>query len=298
MLVTGGTGFIGSNLSLTLEKLGHHVLAADLNVTGQAPNLKGFQGEVLAFDTAKPWQVEGPIDAVFHQAALTDPRYHDDQEIFQKNVTGFQHAIRFALAKKARLIYASTAGLYGNGPVPMQEDQKKVCLTAYGRSKWEMDQIAEPLFSQLPIVGLRYFNVFGPRETGKGRPASMIYHLGKQIRETGRARIFEFGLQVRDHIYVKDVVTVNLSALQSSKSGVFNVGTGIGTSFNALVATLNEVLGTDAPIEFFKMPYAPETYQVNTVADTTRAKTEFNFSAEWDLKEAIRDYFHFLGWLK
>lgn len=299
MLVTGGTGFIGSNLALTLESQGHTVVVADLTTEGRAANLQGFRGEVIAMDAALPWKIPGKFDAVFHQAALTDPRYSNDEEILHKNTTGFEEAIRFSRAQGARLIYASTAGLYGHGPVPMREDQEVELLTAYGRSKWLMDERARRLFEETPVglVGLRYFNVFGPREAGKGRPASMIYHLGKQIRETGEARIFEFGEQVRDHIYVKDAVTANLCAWQAPRSGIFNVGTGIGTSFKDLVTVLNRVLGTKAPTVYFKMPYDPATYQANTIAETSQAVRGLGFQSRFSLEAGITDYFKWLGWI-
>lgn len=297
VLVTGGTGFIGSAICWELERLGHDVVASDLDTTKQKANLEGFKGQIVNADASRPWKFEGHFDVVLHQAALTDPRYHDDQEIVEKNVSGFEHCLAFCREKGAQLVYASTAGLYGNGPTPMKEDQPKEVLTAYGKSKLMMDEMAESEGKRYPVVGLRYFNVFGMREAGKGRPASMIYHLGKQIRETGTARIFEFGEQKRDHIYVKDAVTANLKAWQSGKSGVFNVGTGRGTDFNELVEILNDVLKTKAKVEYFKMPYDPKTYQDNTVADVRLAEKTIGFKAAYALKDGITDYFRWLNWI-
>src|SRR5690606_29576131 len=126
----------------------------------------------------------------------------------------------------------------------------------YGRSKWEMDQRAEQLKDRLPIVGLRYFNVYGPREEHKERAASMILHLSRQMREGKRPRLFRHGEQKRDFIYVKDVVEANIRAWEGP-SGVYNVGTGVGSTFNELVACLNRSLGTDLEPEYFDMPYDP-----------------------------------------
>lgn len=300
VLVTGGSGFIGSNLASELAREGYEVVAADLRIDSQRSNLIDFRGELLQMDASLPWSVPGKFDWVFHQAALTDPRHHDDREIVEKNVNGFENCLAFCEKHGAGLVYASTAGLYGNGPIPMKEAQEKKILTAYGESKWKMDQMAEKAIekSALPtVIGLRYFNVFGPREALKGRPASMIYHLGKQMRETGTARIFTRGEQVRDHIYVNDAVNANFCAMRSKKSGIYNVGSGQGTDFNTLVNMIAEALYISPRIEYFEMPFAADTYQANTVADITLAEKEIGFRARWDLRTAIRDYYRFLGWI-
>ena len=204
--------------------------------------------------------------------------------------------IYIQLAKKnhAKLIYASTANLYGNGPVPMKEEQKKEIITAYGKSKLEMDKIAETLKDKMHIVGLRYLNVFGPREEHKGRPASMILHLAKQMKANKSPKIFKHGEQKRDHIYVKDAVEATIKAIDA-KSGVYNVGTGIATDFNQLIKVLNEVLGTNLEPEYFDSPYDPKTYQANTQADTTLAEQQLKWKAKYQLKEGIKDY---MEWIK
>ncbi len=295
-LVTGGAGFIGSNLALELEKQGHSVVVIDNLQTGNLKNLEGFQGEFIKGDVSKPMKIS-KVDVIFHEAAITDPRHPDDNETYEKNINGFKEMIKLAQKINAKLIYASTASLYGNGKVPMQEDQKKEILSVYGKSKWEMDQMAQKLYSKMHIVGLRYFNVFGPREKFKNRAASMVYHLGKQMKQGGKPRLFKFGEQIRDHIYVKDVVDATIKGLDAP-SGVYNVGSGIGTSFNDLVLTINAVLKKKLEQEYFDMPYDPKTYQANTHADTTRAQMKLRFKSQWSLKEGIADYFKFLDRMK
>jgi ADP-L-glycero-D-manno-heptose 6-epimerase len=292
-LVTGGAGFIGSNLALELEKLGHDVTASDNFHSADKGNLKGFRGELIEWDCAIKKLPEGKFDLIFHQAAITDPRYPDDKETYVKNVSGFKNILALQERTGARIIYASTAGLYGNGPIPMKEDQPKDCITVYGESKWRMDQLAEGYFSSIPIVGLRYFNVFGPREAHKGRPASMVLHLYRQMKEGKRPRLFKQGEHRRDFIYIKDVVAANLCAL-TAPSGVYNVGTGVGTTFNDLVATLNDVLGTKLEPEYFEMPFDSKTYQHHTIADVTKAKDLLKFTARYSLKEAVTDYINWL----
>lgn len=292
-LVTGGAGFIGSNLALELEKQGHKVTVIDNMLSGNKNNLLGFKGKFILQDVSKPFEFQDSFDVIFHQAAITDPRYPNDNDTYNKNVQGFKNMIELAKKNNAKLIYASTAGLYGNGPVPMKEDQEKEILSAYGRSKLKMDEIAMKLFDKMRIVGLRYFNAFGPREAYKGRPASMVYHLAKQIKSNKNPRLFKFGEQKRDHIYVNEVVDATILAV-NAKSGIYNVGTGIATTFNDLVKTLNEVMGKNHEIEYFDMPYNPKTYQINTQADTTKAEKFLNFKSKLSLKEGIKDYIKWL----
>jgi ADP-L-glycero-D-manno-heptose 6-epimerase len=289
-LVTGGAGFIGSNLALELEKQGHEVTIVDNFLSGTKENLKDFKGKFIELDISNEFELNDKFEIIFHLAAITDPRCGDDKETVRANIQGFKNIIKLAEKNNAKLIYASTAGLYGNGPVPMKEDQDKQMISAYGASKLVMDEIANKIFDKMHIVGLRYFNVFGPNEKHKGKPASMIYHLSKQIKAGKKPRIFKQGEQKRDHIYVKDAVDATIKAVDAKKSCIVNLGTGIATDFNELIKVLNEVLGTNFEPEYFDMPYDPKTYQSNTQADTTKAEEFLNFKAKWALKEAIEDY--------
>ena len=294
VLVTGGAGFIGSNLALELEKQGHEVIIVDNLFSGTKENIKDAKGEFIELDCADPKtkEIENKFDVIFHIAAITDPRHPNDDEVYNKNVNGFNNILALTQKNNAKLIYASSASVYGNGPSPQKEDQPKEILNAYAKSKLKMDNIAETLFDKMHIVGLRYFNVFGPREVHKGRPASMIYHLREQMINNQRPKIFKVGEQKRDHIYVMDCVKATLLALDAP-SGIYNVGTGIATTFNQVVEALNEVLGTNLEPEYIDNPYEG-TYQNNTQADTTKAENILGFKAEYALKEGIIDYDRFL----
>lgn len=291
-LVTGAAGFIGSNLVLELESQGNEVVAVDSLRTGSKSNLRGFRGRFIESDIAGAFALGGPWDAIFHHGDITDPRHPNDDEVLQNNLGAFRNMVELAKESQCKLIYASTAGLYGNGAVPMNEDQPKQLLTAYAKSKMQMDELA--LSMEMPVVGLRYFNVFGPREAAKGRAASMVYHLFRQIQAGNRPKIFEFGDQRRDFIYVKDVVAANLAALKAP-SGVYNVGTGTGTTFNELVDALGKALGKDTAPEYIPMPYDSASYQANTVADTRLASERLKFCARWAFQDAVNDY---VDWMR
>ena len=213
--------------------------------------------------------------------------------MLRNNIDGFKNIIAFAVKQKAKLVYASSASMYGNGNVPMREDQEKDILSAYAKSKLLMDEIGSSYFGKMCIVGLRYFNVFGPRESSKGVPASMIYHLSNQMKAKKNPRIFKWGEQKRDHIYVKDAVDATIMAANAKKNGIYNVGTGTGTTFNDLVKNINKALVSDLQPEYFDNPYG-KTYQENTQADTANAVKFLGFKAKWELQDAIKDY---MGWL-
>lgn len=292
VLVTGGAGFIGSNLALELENQGYEVDVIDNLFSGTLKNLRAFRGNIMQRDLRDDLSGLPPYSIIFHQAAITDPRHPDDTETLESNTEGFRNILDIAERDSARVVYASSAGIYGNGPTPMVETQSTEVVTAYGRSKLAMEFLAQER-PHLQLVGLRYFNVFGPREAHKGRPASMVYHLWKCMREGQRPRLFKWGKQFRDFIYVKDVVRANLLSLQAP-SGVYNVGTGTGTTFLELVEALNAALGTRLEAEFIEMPYEKATYQHGTQADIDRSASELSFKSQWGFEPAVADYVKWL----
>ena len=142
------------------------------------------------------------------------------------------------------------------------------------------------------IVGLRFFNVYGPREAHKGVPASMIYHLSQQMIAGQRPRIFKFGEQQRDFVYVKDIVQGCLRAFEAKQSGIYNLGSGRARSFNDLVQILNRSLGTDFEPEYIENPHAH--YQNFTQADLTNARKELGYEPQFSFEEGVADYMKWL----
>lgn len=289
--MTGGAGFIGSNLSLALQEKGWDVVVIDNFLTGDFHNLIQFHGDVIAEDVnAVNWDALGSADAVFHQAAITDTTLSDQKQMIAANVEGMRKALQFAAKLKIPFVYASSAAQYGNEPAPQREDGPIKPLNVYAFSKMLCDQLAESAAKQyrIPVTGLRYFNVYGLREQYKGKASSMIYQLAQQMRSGKRPRIFFDGEQMRDHIYVKDVVAANLNAFEAKKSGIVNIGTGKATSFNRLIEVLNDVLGASLEPDYFENPYG--FYQNKTQADTARAKKLIGFEARYTIEKGVRDY--------
>lgn len=299
-LVTGGAGFIGSNIAFTLaEERKAKVVVLDNFSTGNYKNLLGFQGEVIADDiqSEKWFDKAGRVDAIFHEAAITDTTYHDQRRMMEANVDGFRNILEFALKTGVkRVIYASSAATYGNGHTPMREDQDLTPENVYGFSKAMMDNLAREYseaHKDLVLVGLRYFNVYGPREYYKGQPASMMFHLYNQMKAGKRPRIFKFGEQLRDFVYVKDIVRGNLNALDAKRTCVCNLATGKPRNFNEVVEALNKAMGLDLAPEYFDNPYP--FYQMKTQADLRQAKALLNYRPEWSLEDGVADYVKIMG---
>jgi ADP-L-glycero-D-manno-heptose 6-epimerase len=204
------------------------------------------------------------------------------------NVEGFRNILDMAVEKKATVVYASSAATYGSIDRPIQESDAGNPNNIYGYSKWIMDQLAPSYYDKIKVVGLRFFNVFGPREYYKGHASSMIYQLALKMMEGHRPRIFKWGEQKRDHIYVKDVVTACLMAHKAKESTVMNLGTGQATSFNEIVDAVNEALGTDMKPEYFDNPYS--FYQNFTQADMSHHEKMTGFRCHYSTREGILDY--------
>jgi ADP-L-glycero-D-manno-heptose 6-epimerase len=146
----------------------------------------------------------------------------------------------------------------------------------------------------VPVTGVRYFNVYGPREAHKGSMASMVYQLYRQMKVGERPRVFRAGQHRRDFVYVKDAVAGTLAAGSAGQSGVFNIGSGTATSFNEVIDQLNRTLGTGLEPEYIDNPYE-EFYQHHTEADLARAREVLGYRPRWDPERGIADY---VAWLK
>ncbi|MCK5534145.1 ADP-glyceromanno-heptose 6-epimerase [bacterium] len=298
ILVTGGGGFIGSNLVLSLKNSEYEITVIDSFLSGNIKNLGHFKGEIIkedisTFDLNRKF-INKHFDVIVHLASITDTTFSDDREMIGMNVDGFKNVLNFAKVKGAKLVYASSAGTYGRGKSPMQEDQTPEPLNAYALSKKMMDDLAKKEIENknIIIVGLRYFNVYGPGEEYKGKSASMIYQLFQQMKAGKNPRIFKHGEQKRDFIYVKDLNEANLKGIKSEESCIVNVGTGTATSFNQVVKILNNNLGLNRKCEYFDNPY--NFCQDETQADTFMAENRLGFKAKYNIEEGIKDYCSYL----
>jgi ADP-L-glycero-D-manno-heptose 6-epimerase len=298
VLITGGAGFIGSNLALEVEQRnpGARVTIIDDFRSGDFSNLVGFRGDLVAqalasIDLHARFRA-GEFERIFHLASITDTTNADQREMTGENVEGFRRVADFAALSQTPVIYASSAAVYGVcGPGRMGEDRPARPANVYGFSKVLIENLARRYTEASPgfvLVGLRYFNVYGPREAHKRAAASMIYQLATQIRAGKRPRIFRGGEHRRDFVYVKDAVNATLLAAHASRSGVYNVGSGRATSFNEIVALLNKTFGTDHDPDYFENPY--RFYQPHTEADLARATETLGYVPEYSIDRGVAEY--------
>jgi ADP-L-glycero-D-manno-heptose 6-epimerase len=293
ILVTGGAGFIGSNLAEKLASAGHEVVVADDFSSAHWSNLVGFRGEVLTLDVAgdlSPLTHLNPFEVIFHQASITDTTVLDQRKMMSNNVEGFRNILKLAEDWQSQVIWAGSASVYGKGQAPNRESATPGPLNVYAYSKLVMERLAEQYSGKLvgPVVGLRYFNVYGPGEDHKGRFASMIHQLAKQMRSGKRPRVFTAGEQRRDFVYIGDVVQANVNALKSTRGGVFNVGSGKSWTFNQVVAELNRTLKTNLAPEYFDNPFS--FTQDWTEADLTDSRQCLGYEPKFDLARGIDAY--------
>ena len=283
ILVTGAAGFIGSNLVKRLAAEGHATVACDDFSSGSWTNLIDYPGDCITLDVARdvsPLQGQDRFDVIFHEASITDTTVMDQHKMMHNNVEGFRGLLELAVRWKSRVVWASSAATYGRGASPNRESQPPEPLNVYGYSKLAMERLVERYADRLPypVVGLRYFNVYGAGEGHKGKFASMIGQLARQMRAGKRPRIFYDGNQKRDFVYIDDVIQANLLAMNSKTGGVFNVGSGAASSFNQVVEQLNRVLKTDLSAEYFENPY--DFFQTWTEADLTQLRQRAEIRSE------------------
>jgi ADP-L-glycero-D-manno-heptose 6-epimerase len=299
--VTGGAGFIGSNLTLALQEKFPDVRLTVIDDfrSGDFKNLEGYRGDFVATNLATlDWHEQfgdRKFDAIFHLASITDTTNHDQFEQVRDNVESFRRLLNFARPTRTRVVYASSASTYGPASEASVESNGAAPANIYAFSKAVMDNIATREAMDATdwiVIGLRYFNVYGPREAHKGVPASMVYHLSKQMKAGQRPRIFKQGEQKRDFVYVKDVVEGSILALEATKSGIYNLGCGQARSFNDLVAVLNKCLGTKLQPDYIDNPYAH--YQNFTEADLRKVREGLGYQPQFPLEAGVRDYMKWL----
>jgi ADP-L-glycero-D-manno-heptose 6-epimerase len=282
-LVTGGAGFIGSHIVKALNERGisEILVVDDLTQCSRFANLADcriadYMDRRELLNRLEGGSFSAPVKAILHQGACTDTMETDGRYMMENNFTFSKALLGFAMTCCVPFVYASSAAVYGASATTGESPANERPLNVYGYSKLVLDQHVRYLLPQATstIVGLRYFNVYGPNEAHKGRMGSMVYQLNRQLCQTGKCRLFQGtggygdGEQRRDFVFVGDVVAVNLSFAEGPvRKGVFNVGTGHSRSFNDIARTLIRLRGA-GEIEYIPFPRELEgKYQSFTEAD-------------------------------
>lgn len=300
ILVTGGAGFIGSNI---VEKLSeeHDVIVLDDLYLGNKKNVDGYHAEFVkgsVMDAELVNKLCKQCDYVFHNAAMSSsPMFKEQPKLgMEVNVIGFMNVMKAALDNGVKkVVYASTSSMYNGNALPFSENQPITAKTFYEASFRTREIVAQTYYyeNNLSSIGLRYFSVYGPRELHKGQYANNISQFLWDMMEGKAPLIYGDGTQRRDFTFVRDVVSANILAMTSNINfGIFNVGTGIGISFNDLIALTNNALGTSIEPRYIENPL--KNYVHDTIADLSLISKSLGYNPQWTLEKGIKfliDYY-------
>lgn len=310
IIVTGGAGFIGSAIITGLNKRGITdilvVDQADAGRTGQNLKNLSFAGYIDKEDFLKKVidrKLSVPVEAVFHMGACSSTTETNAEYLKKNNYQYTMHLAQWAAESGIRFIYASSAATYGDGSNGFSDDEQKidrfVPLNLYGWSKQDFDIWARDNGLLRKIVGLKYFNVFGPNEYHKADMRSFVLKAFEQINSSGKVRLFKSykpeykdGGQLRDFIYVEDAVAMTLFFMDNPKvAGLFNIGTGRARCWNDLAGAVFTAMGRQRRIEYIEMPESVRNqYQYFTQAEMAKLRLAGYDRSTIAMEDAIRDY--------
>jgi len=311
ILITGGAGFIGSNLAFYFQNnypLSNVVVVdcfrsdktlsnGNLKSFGHYKNLLGFRGTVISGDIndeaiLQKLEDDYSFDFIFHEAAISDTTVNEQDLMIQTNVNAYEDLLKIAIKHNANMIYASSAATYGDAPSPQTVGRENPG-NVYGFSKLMMDNITRKYIQSgvgISIVGLRYFNVYGPREFYKNKTASTVVQFGHQILAGKTPRLFEGSDKIlRDFIYIDDVIQANIKACAPKASGIYNVGTGKARSFQDIADILQKELDTNLGTDYIPNPYVGQ-YQFHTEANINNTIEYLDFKPAYEMEDGIKDY--------
>jgi len=312
IVVTGGAGFIGSNIIKGLNAEGRSdILVVDdlsdgkkfLNFSNyKIYDYQDYEDFLAQIKEGRPF--DQPIEAIFHEGACSATTEWNGRYMMRNNYEYSKELLHYCVSKKIPFIYASSAAVYGAREVFDDKSREQKPLNVYGYSKWQFDQYMLDLMPSIEskVVGLRYFNVYGPYEQHKGSMASVAFHLTNQLRAQNKVKLFEGsgayapGDQLRDFVYIDDVVKVNLWFLNNpdAPSGIYNVGTGQARSFNDIAHSLIHLHG-NGEIEYIAFPAGLKAaYQSFTEADISSLRKAGYDEKFTSLEEGLRHYYHWI----
>ncbi|MEM3715735.1 MAG: NAD-dependent epimerase/dehydratase family protein [Candidatus Bathyarchaeia archaeon] len=290
-LVTGGCGFIGSNLVERLVRDGHEVIVFDNLSSGNIKNIEGLNVEFFNEPCEKINIVKDRIDVIFHLGMpSSSPMYKSNPYLVGRTINEAIVILEYARKNNCKIVYASTSSLYNGNPTPYREDMPIYVTDYYTECRYAIERLAKlyNLLYGVKSIGLRLFSVYGPKEKYKGEYANVVSQFIWKMRRDEPPIIFGDGSQTRDFIHVNDVIEAfMLAAERDFGYEIFNVGTGVEHSFNDLVNIINRMMGKN--IKPIYKPNPIKNYVYRTLADTTKAEKVLGFKAKISLEEGIKE---------
>lgn len=298
VLVTGGAGFIGSNLVVDLLRSGEEVVVLDDMTTGSRENLRDLEGggslKVIEGSCLCLLDLDIRPDSIYHLGIpSSSPMYKREPCLVGKAINGMIAVLELARETGARVVYASTSSLYSGQKPPHREDMEVLVTDYYTEARFSMERMAE-LYRKLfgvESVGMRFFSVYGPHEGAKKQYANIVTQFLWEMTAGRAPVIYGDGNQTRDFVYVKDVVSALRLAMASDYYGAINIGTGNSYSFNEVAEILADKMGLDLRPEHVDNPI--KNYVAHTLADTGKAEEVLGFEARYTLEEGIGELLDF-----
>jgi ADP-L-glycero-D-manno-heptose 6-epimerase len=304
ILITGGLGFIGSNLILELQKRypDAEIIVYDNLMSGSWKNLVGFKGQLVNKTKEIPkthfelntdlnsyfysYAIPSPyFDVIFHLGANTDTTDGNLNSHIENNVNDCKDYLRAG----KHIIYASSASVYGVGATqPSKETDELKPANAYAFSKVQLELYMQKYHKE-NSTGFRFFNVYGQNERHKGKSKSMVTQILGAVKNGGEVKLFPDGRQVRDFVYVKDVVDLLIKAAEQPKAGIYNLGYGLSHSFLDILGFANKIYNRDIQPTYVPCNYP--FFQEFTESCPLLVESTFNWTPQYDLERGIRDYF-------
>ena len=289
IIVTGGCGFIGSNLVERLVKDGYSVVVFDNLHTGNLENIKGLDVEFFNEPYSKLTDLVPKADVVFHLGIpSSSPMYKENPRLVGEAINDAIEIFEYAKKTGCKVVYASSSSIYNGNKIPYREDMPIYVTDFYTECRYAIERLAKlyNILYGVKSVGLRFFSIYGPKERYKGKYANIVSQFLWAMQRDEPPIIFGDGTQTRDFTHVYDAVDALILAWKKDfECEIFNVGTGVAYSFNEVVELINKILGKN--IKPIYKPNPIKNYVYHTLADTTKAERMLGFKAKISLEEGL-----------
>jgi len=290
IVVTGGCGFIGSNLVERLVNEGYSIIVIDNLHTGSLKNIEGLNVEFFNEPYSNLSKIVPEVDVIFHLGIpSSSPMYRRNPKLVGEAINDAIEIFEYAKESGCKVVYASSSSIYNGNQIPYREDMPVYVTDYYTECRYAIERLAKlyNILFEVKSVGLRFFSVYGPKEEFKKQYANIVSQFLWAMQRDEPPVIFGDGTQTRDFTHVYDVVDALILAWKKDfECEIFNVGTGIAHSFNDVVKLLNKILGKN--IKPVYKPNPIKNYVYHTLADTTKAEKMLGFKAKISLEEGLR----------